>query len=59
MKRTQIYLTNKENLGIVKIIKENGGGTKADIIRRALDEYIQKYCIKEQIKLKRMELYGI
>lgn len=47
MKRTQIYITDSENESIRQIIKENGGGTKADIIRRALDEYIQKYLNKE------------
>lgn len=43
MKRTQIYLTNPENESIKEIIKKNSGGTKAEIIRRALDEYIEKY----------------
>ena len=47
MKRTQIYLTDSENESVKQIIKKNGGGTKADIIRRALDEYIQKYLNKE------------
>ena len=43
MKRTQIYLTDKEEEGILTIIKKNGGGTKAEHIRRALDDYIDKY----------------
>lgn len=42
MKRTQIYLTDKQNQEIVLIIKNNGGGTKAELIRRAIDEYIEK-----------------
>ena len=43
MKRTQVYLTEPENKSINEIIKKNGGGSKAEIIRRALDEYIEKY----------------
>lgn len=42
MVRTQIYLTDLENKGINNIIKNNGGGTKAEHIRRAIDEYLIK-----------------
>ena len=42
MIRTQIYLTNLENKGIQDLIKNNGGGTKAEHIRRAIDEYLNK-----------------
>lgn len=43
MQRTQIYLTDREKEGIDRIIQLNGGGTLADIIRRAIDDYIIKY----------------
>jgi nitrogen fixation/metabolism regulation signal transduction histidine kinase len=46
MKRNQVYLTDKEDAGIIQIIKDNGGGTKAEHIRRALDEYIEKHKSK-------------
>ena len=49
MKRVQIYLTELEIKEIKKIIKNNGGGTKSDIIRRAVDEYINKFNIKPLI----------
>ncbi len=42
MKRVQIYLTDKEFLAIAKIIKENGGGTRSEIVRKAIDIYIEK-----------------
>ena len=40
MKRMQIYLTNSEIDGINKLIEKNGGGTKSDIVRRAVDYYL-------------------
>ena len=49
MKRVQIYLTELEIKEIKKIIKNNGGGTKSDIIRRAVDEYINKFYFENLI----------
>lgn len=43
MKRTNIYLTIPQEEAIVKIIQYNGGGTKAEIVRNALNDYIKKY----------------
>jgi hypothetical protein len=41
MVRTQIYLTEEENTAISRLSKVLGGG-KSQIIRQAIDEFIQK-----------------
>ncbi len=41
MIRKNIYLTEKQVEFITKFIKEEGGGTETDVVRQALDDFIQ------------------
>jgi hypothetical protein len=41
MQRTQIYLTDEQEIKIKKFQKQIGGMTKSEIIRRALDLYLE------------------
>lgn len=58
MKRLDMYITEKQEESIGKIIEETKLGTKSQHIRNAIDEYIEKYyntdesnkSIIEQIK---------
>lgn len=43
MIRNQIYIREDQEISIKEIIKEMGIGTKAQIIRVAVDDYIKKY----------------
>ncbi len=43
MKRTNIYLTDSQEEAIAKIIKDDGGRTKAEHVRNAIDRYIYEY----------------
>jgi len=50
MKRTQIYLTPKEQ-EILQAISDQTGKTKSSIIRDAVDQYIARHETKERSEL--------
>lgn len=47
--RTNIYLEDYQEEGIAKIIEINKLGTKAQIVRNAIDEYLNKHNIEKNI----------
>jgi metal-responsive CopG/Arc/MetJ family transcriptional regulator len=49
MVKTQIYLTEEEGASIVRISKSLGHG-KSEIIRQALDEFIERRDSKKRLK---------
>ena len=49
MIRTQVYLTDEESASIVRISKSLGHG-KSQIIRQAIDEFIQRRDSNKRLK---------
>ncbi len=64
MIRTNIYLTEEQEKGISEVIEKNKMGTKAQIVRNAIDEYLDKYnntssneSLLKEIRLMKNEDY--